>query len=393
MNDTRISITLHNREIILVGTAHVSKESIDEVSRIIREDKPDIVCVELDAGRLKAISEKDQWQQLDLSKVFKEGKGFLLIANLLLSSFQKRMGTDIGVKPGSEMKIAIDVSNELNIPYSLCDREIQVTLRRAWLRCSLWSRAKLLSALLLSAFSSEKLSEAEIENLKNRNELEGMMNELANYLPEVKETLIDERDRYLASKIWSSKSSGKSVAVVGAGHLLGIKTHIEKIANGEMKEDVSDLESIPASQFSLKILTWVVPAIILGLVVLGFFQAGWEKSFEMIKNWALIRGSLAALGALIALAHPLTILVAFLGAPITAMVPFISIGVLTGITQITISKPRVKDMENITTDVSSVKGVYKNRLTKALLVFFLSAFGSSIGGFIAIPILTRLLVG
>jgi pheromone shutdown-related protein TraB len=345
----------------------------------------------LDENRLKSIIEEDTWKNLDLTKVFKEGKSFLLIANLLLSAFQRKMGTDLGIKPGTEMKVAVETTKELGIPYSLCDRDIQITLRRAWVRCSLWSKFKLIATLLSSVFFNEKLSEKEIENLKSRNELESMMDELSKYLPEIKETLIDERDRYLASKIWSSNKKGKSVAVVGAGHLLGIRAYLEKISLGTAKEELADLELVPKSKVSLKMLGWIVPMVILSLILLGFFRFGFETVLEMIKVFVIIKSSLAALGSLIALAHPLTILVAFLGAPIAATTPLISIGVLTGITEATMRKPRVSDAENISDDISSLKGVYRNRITRALLVFFLSALGSSIGSFVSIPALTSLL--
>ncbi|MDR1100206.1 MAG: TraB family protein, partial [Treponema sp.] len=264
-----VTLNLKGREITLIGTAHVSRESIDEVSRVIRETRPGVVCVELDQGRYNSISQKENWERLDVVRIFREGKGFLLIANLVLSGFQRRLGNELGVKPGDEMKTAVETAAELGIPYALCDREVQITLRRAWARCGLWSKCKLLASLLSSAFTTEKLSEAEIENLKNHSELDGMMSDLAAYLPGVKETLIDERDRYLAAKIWTAgeppdsgsplpaagvvsdavdstnaalpggapavpagDSAVRKTAVVGAGHIPGLRAHLEKIAAG-----------------------------------------------------------------------------------------------------------------------------------------------------------------
>jgi pheromone shutdown-related protein TraB len=397
MTDTRITFNLKDREIILIGTAHVSRESITEVDRVIREEKPDMVCVELDAGRLASISEQDNWEKLDVIKVFKEGKGFLLMANLVLASFQRRMGLTLGVKPGEEMKIAVETAKELGISYSLCDREVQLTLRRAWVKCGLWSKCKLLATLISSAFSTEKLSETEIEGLKNRNELDGMMSELAGYLPKVKETLIDERDRYLAAKIWASgavlnSNTRKVVAVVGAGHMLGIKAHMEKIAAGEASDDVSELDSIPPGTALGKAAGWLFPALIVGLIVLGFFQAGAGASLTMVIRWILWNGSLAALGTLIALGHPLSILVSFLGAPIATINPFIGVGLFAGIVEATMRRPRVSDAETISEVIGSLKGFYRNRITKALLVFFLSSLGGAIGNFISIPALAGLLV-
>jgi pheromone shutdown-related protein TraB len=235
MSDNNIRLTLNGKEIHLIGTAHVSRESIDEVTSTIRGEKPGIVCVELDEGRLAAITKQDSWERLNVSKVLKEGKGFLLIANLALAGFQRRLGNELGVKPGEEMIAAVNTAKELEIPTSLCDREVQITLRRAWANCGLWSKCKLLSALLSGAFVTEKLGAEEIESLKKGNELDGMMEELSNYLPSVKETLIDERDQYLAAKIWEAAQgcNGSALAVVGAGHLRGIQAHLEKSAPGE----------------------------------------------------------------------------------------------------------------------------------------------------------------
>jgi pheromone shutdown-related protein TraB len=386
-------IKFPNREIILIGTAHISRESIDEAERTIREEKPDMVCVELDAGRYTAINQQENWEKLNVIKVFKEGKGFLLMANLVLAGFQRRMGKELGVKPGEEMKIAVETAKELGIPYSLCDREVQITLRRAWTRCGLWSKCKLLASLLSSAFTTEKLNEKEIEELKNRSELDGMMTELAGYLPKVKETLIDERDRYLAAKIWESgtRSGGKQIAVVGAGHLIGIKDHLEKIAAGEEDGDVTELDAIPPASPLSKAAGWLFPILIVAFITLGFFRSGAEVSLEMLIRWVLLNGSLAALGTLIALGHPLSILVSFVSAPIATINPFIGVGLFSGIVEATMRKPRVKDTQTISEDISSLKGIYRNRITKALLVFFLSSLGGAIGNFIAIPFLASLL--
>jgi len=421
MNDNTTTLTLNGTHYLLIGTAHVSRDSIDEVKKIITGEKPDMVCVELDQARYNSISQSDNWQKLDLSKVFKEGKGFLLIANLVLSSFQRRLGNELGVKPGDEMKIAVETANEMGIPYSLCDREVHTTLRRAWAKCGFWSKSKLLASLLASAFTNEKLSEEEVEKLKNRNELDGMMNELAEYLPAVKTVLIDERDRYLASKIWTSTPAvlnknaanaersydtaaanalikedqplKKVAAVIGAGHMQGMIKHMEKLAAGETTADISELDSIPPKSFISKAAGYIIPAAIIALIAVGFIGKGAGVGLEMILTWVIWNGSLAALGSIAALAHPLAVLVSLLGAPIATLNPFIGVGMFAGIVQITFSKPQVADVQNITQDATSIKGVYKNRITKALLVFFLSSIGGMIGNFISFPAIGRLLGG
>jgi len=395
MSGSIITVNHDGREFKLIGTAHVSRESIEEVKKVIYEEKPDMVCVELDQGRYNSITKNDNWEKLNLSKVFREGKGFLLIVNLVLASFQRRLGNELGVKPGEEMKVAIEAAQELGIAYSLCDREVHTTLRRAWARCSFWSKNKLLASLLAGAFTKEKLSEQEIENLKNKNELDGMMSELAEYLPSVKETLIDERDQYLASKIWASAvpSHKRIAAVVGAGHLQGIQNHLEKIASGEETTDVSKLDEIPPKGFFSKAARFIIPAIIITLIASGFVTAGADRGFSMIWQWIMWNGSLAAIGAVIALAHPLAILVSFLGAPLTTLTPFVGVGILSGLVQVTFSKPRVSDVQSIMDDAVSIKGVYRNRITRALLVFFFSSLGSSIATFVLIPLMGRTLAG
>jgi pheromone shutdown-related protein TraB len=405
MSETRITLQEAGgeREFILIGTAHISKESIDEVTRVIKDEKPAMVCVELDESRYKSITEKESWEKLDVAKILKEGKGFLLMANLVLSGFQRRMGEGLGVKPGEEMKAAITAAQEAGVPFALCDREIQTTLRRAWSNCGFWNKCKLLASLLSSAFSSEKLSEAEIEKLKEHSELDGMMRELAEYLPPVKTVLIDERDRYLAAKIWTNRNGGagngassaanaKVVAIVGAGHLTGVQSYLEKMAEGKETVDVSALEKIAGRGVVSKLLPWLIPAVILALIAAGFFRLGAGVSLSMLLRWLLFNGSLAALGALVSLGHPLSILVSFFGAPIGTLSPFVSVGLFSGVVEAIMRKPRVSDAETLIDDVSSLKGIYRNRITHALLVFFLASLGGAIGNFISIPALAKLLI-
>jgi pheromone shutdown-related protein TraB len=291
------------------------------------------------------------------------------------------------------MIAALDTAKEMGITYSLCDREVQVTLRRAWVCCNLWSKCKLLATLLSSAFFSEKLSADEIESLKNGSELDNMMTELSGYLPSVKETLIDERDRYLAVKIWVSanKTDGNTLAVIGAGHLQGIQGQLEKIAAGQTPPDLGALETIPPRSWLSKAVKWIIPVLILSLIAVGFLRSDFSVFLKMIRYWILWNGSLAALGCVLALGHPLAILISFAGAPVTSLNPFIGVGILAGLVQATLRKPRVCDAESLSEDSASLKGIYRNRISRALLVFFLSSLGSSIGTFVSIPAIAGLL--
>jgi pheromone shutdown-related protein TraB len=390
MNQSITRVALGEREIILVGTAHVSRDSVDEVTRIIAEEKPDRVCVELDEGRYRSMEEGSTWQNLDIGKVLREGKGFLLLANLVLGSFQRRLGSDLGVKPGEEMLAAVNAAKGLGIPFSLCDRQIHTTLRRAWARTSFWGKNKMLAAMLSSVFTSEKLTSEEIEGLKQKDMLQSMLDELAGYLPAAKEVLIDERDTYLAEKIGRAEGR-RIVAVVGAGHVPGIVKYLNSM--GSEPRDLSTLENIPQKKLLSKLAPWIVPALLVVLFGLGFLRSGWQMSLEMALKWLLANGGLAAAGSLLAFAHPLTIVVAFVGAPIATLNPFVGIGLFTGIAEAFLRKPRVKDFENLQTDVASFRGFYTNRVTHILLVFLLSSLGGMIGNFIAIPWITALLGG
>ena len=382
MSNTQKVLTLNGRTITLIGTAHISQDSINEVTEAIKTQKPDCVAIELDQKRCDSIKNPDSWRQLDIVKVLKRGEGFLLLANLVLASFQKRMGQNVGVRPGDEMVAAMKVAEELNIPTTMVDRPIQTTLRRAWAKNSLWGKCKLLSAMISSAFTSEKISSEEIEELKNNSEMDSMMKELSDYMPTVKEVLIDERDKYLASHIWESEGSN-IIAILGAGHLPGVQAYLEKIAAGQESTDTTEIANIPSKTLGAKIKGWIIPAIIVILIGMGFYFGGRNKGTELVLSWVLWNGALSAIGSIIAAAHPLTILVSFIGAPITSLCPFVGVGFLTGITQAFICKPKVKDIEDLSTDAGSLKGFYKNRVLKVLLVFILSSLGSSIGTFVS----------
>jgi len=388
--ETITRLQIGDREFILVGTAHISKDSVEEVREVILKEEPERVCIEIDETRYNSLIKKQRWQNLNIGQVLRERKGFLLLANLILSSFQRRLGVEMGVAPGEEMLMAVNVCQEQGIPFNLCDRDIQVTLRRAWAYSSFWGKNKMLAAMLSSIFTREKLDAGEIEKLKNRSTFQNMMEELASFLPSVKEVLIDERDRYLATRVYNAVGK-KIVAVIGAGHVEGIVENLQALEAGAVENDTSALEAIPPRKKISRVLPYLVPAIILGLIVAGFFRSGWELSLSMMWKWILVNGTLSAIGSLLALAHPITIAAAFLGAPITSLNPTIGVGLVTGIIEATLRKPRVTDFENLPEDLLSFRGFFRNRITHILLVFLFSSIGSTLGTFIGIPYLTTLL--
>ena len=336
--------TKDNREIILVGTAHISQVSKDLVHETIEAENPDTVCVELDDGRLKSIQDPDRWKNTDLKDVIRKKQLATLIANLVLGSYQKRMGAQTGVKPGSELKEAVDVANSKNIPLVLADRDIKITLRRTW-ACTPWYRKfSLLGGLFASIFDKTEISEEELQKIKEKDALNSMMQEFGKTFPEVKQVLIDERDQFLASKIKNAEGN-KIVAVIGAGHLRGIASIIEEDKELPSEESIS---VIPKGASLWKIIGWTITFLIIASIALIGYVAGIEKAGQLSLQWAMLTGGGAMLGAIIAGGHPLTILVALVMAPFTGLTPLIGVGFFTALTQVYMRPPRVQEMETLT---------------------------------------------
>ena len=389
-NENRsLRLKLAGREFIIVGTAHISRQSIADVEEVLRSEKPDIVCVELDKGRYQTLSDNNKWKNIDISRVLKEKKGFLLFANMILASFQRRLGLETGVKPGDEMLVAIKLAAELNIPVALCDREVQITLRRAWASSSFWGKNKMIAALLTSLLINEKISPEEMEKLKEKDLMQSMLEELAQYLPKVKEVLIDERDIYLANKIWQSEGQ-RIVAVVGAGHVAGICKILKELALKNEPADLTKLEEIPQGGVAKKIMPWIIPILASGLIALGFFLKG-TQALQNILAWVIATSAFAGLGTLVALGHPLAVLAAAVSAPITALLPVIGSGMVSGLVQYRVRKPRVADFEAISDDLALFRNFYKNRVLKVFLVFFFTNLLGSLGTLVGISLLGTLL--
>lgn len=370
----------------LVGTAHVSKNSAEEVAAIIEKENPDRVCIELDETRMKNKTEHSSWENTDIRKVFKEGKGFFLLANTALASFQKRMGAQTGANPGAEILGAAEIAKEKGIPVSLCDREIQITFKRAWSKSGLWNKCKLLATLISAAFSKEEISAEELEELKKEETLESMLKEVAKELPKAKEVLIDERDRYLATKIFTAPGSCK-VAVIGAGHTQGIIRNLGKLDDNELSTDVSDIAEVPPKKKSSKVASFIVPALIVLLIVLSFVLKGWDQGLRTFLLWLIVNCSSTFLFTLLSGAHILNVLACSITAPFFALNPVLGVGMLGGILEATLRKPKVSDFENINDDAGNFRGWYKNRILHCLLVFLMSSIGSSLGSLVAFPVI------
>ncbi len=381
-NDNIHRLTFEDKEITLIGTAHVSRESADLVVKVIEEEKPDTVCIELCESRYKAIKQKNRWQNTDLIKVIREKKSFLLLSNLLLTSFQKKIGQKLGIKPGEEMIRAMDSADSVGAHIHLADRDIRITLSRTWRLMGLWTKMKLLAQLVTSMGEVDSIKEEDIEKMKDKDVLETLLSEIGKTLPELRRILIDERDMYLTEKIRSAPGK-RIVAVVGAGHVPGIKRGWNEAI------DLNALDVLPPKGKLFSFLKWGIPALVVGLIVLGFFYAGASAGTHMIKWWVLANAVFAGLGAAIALAHPLTILSAIVASPITSLNPMIAAGWVAGLVETFIGKPKVKDFENLPADILSLKGFWKNKITRILLIVVFTNLGSSLGAFVAIPLMAR----
>jgi pheromone shutdown-related protein TraB len=385
-NNNLIHLTFNEKEFVLVGTAHVSKESARLAKAVIEEERPDTVCVELCQSRYQAIRQKDRWQDTDIVRVIREKKSFLLLSNLLLASFQKRIARQFDVKPGEEMITAINTAESIGAQIHLADRDIRTTLSRTWRVMGFWSKIKLLFQLMLSLGELNEIKEEDIERMKQQDVLETLLSEVGKSLPELKVILIDERDQYLAEKIRTAPGN-KVVAVVGAGHIPGI----QKYWNTDV--DTRALEQLPARGKSIDILKWLIPLVIVGLFIAGFFFGGKEAGTDMIVWWILANGILAGVGAVIALAHPATILSSIIAAPLTSLNPMIAAGWVSGLVEAFSRKPKVKDLESLPDDILSVRGFWRNNVTRILLVVVFTNLGSSLGTFIAFPFILRALLG
>lgn len=368
------------KEIILIGTAHISQASKELVRETIEAESPDTVCVELDQGRLNSIKDPDRWKKTDLRQVIKNKQLGTLIANLVLGSYQKRMGAQTGVKPGSELKEAVDVAEAAGHQLVLADRDIKITLRRTW-ACTPWYRKlSLLGGLFASIFDKTEVSEEELAKIKEQDALNGMMQEFGKTFPEVKQVLIDERDQFLASKIKNAEGK-KIIAVVGAGHMRGIASIIEEDKELPSEESIS---IIPKSAPIWKIIGWAIPIAIIGSIIAVGIHAGAAKAGELSLQWAMLTGGGAMLGTIIAGGHPLTILVALVTAPFTGLTPLIGVGFFTALTQVYMRPPRVEEMESLTDDIWQVKRWWKNRVTRVILCFLCPGIPAIVGKILAI---------
>ncbi|NMD70387.1 TraB/GumN family protein [Bacillus sp. DNRA2] len=381
-NENITRIELDGKEFILIGTAHVSKNSAELVKEVIEAEQPDSVCVELDEQRYQSIVDGNKWKDTDIFKVIKEKKAPLLLMNLALSSFQKRIANQFGINAGQEMIQGIQSAKDTGAELVLADRNIQTTFSRIWGNVGFKGKMMLLAQVIASVFSNEKITEEELEKMKNQDTINAVLSEFTEAFPRLKKPLIDERDQYLSQKIKEAKGP-KVVAVLGAAHVPGIKEEIKQ------DHDLRQLNELPAKSSFPKYIGWLIPIIIISMIVYTFVTNP-EVGMQQTMSWILFHGTFSALGTALAFGHPLAILTAFVAAPITALDPITAAGWFAGIVQAYFSRPSVRDFENLAEDVFSFKGFWHNKVTRVLLVVVFANLGSSLGTFIGAADVVRL---
>ena len=375
MNKNVTRILYQDKEIILIPTAHVSKESVDLVKRIVAAEKPDSICVELDEQRYQNLQNPKVWESTDIVKVIKTKKVGFLLANLVLSSYQKRMAKRLHTNVGQEMAQGIECAKETGAQLVLADRSIEVTFMRIWRKLNLWEKSKLIFNLIFSFANDEDISEEDLNRLMEGDMLESALSEMRKQFPKIGDILISERDQYLASKIKYAPGI-KVIAILGGAHLPGVCKNID------LPQHPEELLRIEPKKNTSKIIGWIISLLAIGLIVSGFV-INTETGLKQLSAWILWNGVLAASFTALSFGHPLSILTAFVVAPISSLNPMLACGWFSGLVEAAVRKPTVKDVERVPEDIMKFKGFFTNRFLRILIVVIMANIGSSLGTFIA----------
>jgi pheromone shutdown-related protein TraB len=378
-------IELNGTKITLLGTAHVSKASADKVRELLLTGEFDAVAVELCETRYKALTDPDSIAKLDLFNVIREGRVLMVAANLALGAYQQRLADQFGIEPGAEQRVAITIAKDNNYPILRIDREIATTLKRVASNVSWWKRLHLFMGLLAGVLSKEEISEQEIEKLKEGDMLETAFSEFAQDRQDLYHPMINERDQFMVARLLEETAANPALknilVVIGAGHLKGMFEQAQQPAS-KPDEVVAALNLLPTAKSWPKYIPWLVVALVLSGFFVGF-QRSPALGWELVIEWVLINGVLSAVGALIAAGHPLTVLTAFIAAPLTSLNPAVGAGMVTAGAELWLRKPKVADFSSLRQDCTAPAGWWKNRVSRTLLVFIFSTLGSAIGTYVA----------
>ncbi|MEQ4576509.1 MAG: TraB/GumN family protein [Gammaproteobacteria bacterium] len=367
----------------LLGTAHVSLTSVAAVQEAIGSGRYDAVAVELDAQRLQAISDPDALAKLDLVQVIRKGRVALFAANLALAAYQRRLAKQLGIEPGAELKAAVTMARERGLPVHLIDREVGLTFKRASARLGFFGKLKLAMGLLAGLFAADEVGEEEIEKLKQGDMLEASFGDFASESPELYETIIAERDRYMAARLREEATSARRevLVVVGAGHLAGLARHLEsdQEAPGPLRTSLEEVQN-------KKRIPWItlgILAVIVAGIVVGFWRGGMAMGADLLLQWALYTGGLAALGALLAGSHPLSVATAAVVAPFKPFRLSVPTGAFAALVEVHMRKPAYPDFLTLRDDAQTLRGWYRNRVSRVVLTFLLTNLGSALGVWLA----------
>jgi pheromone shutdown-related protein TraB len=374
-------------EYVVLGTAHVSRSSVEAVQALLANETFNAIAVELCESRAQGMRDPEAFKQMDLFRVIREGKAGMVAASLVLSTFQKRLADQYGIQPGAEMKAAMDGAAQLDVPLWLVDREVGTTLKRAWHSVGFWQRFGLLGGMLASVFERETIDEKEIEKLKQGDMLESAFSEFASESAPLYRALIAERDAYMAARL--REEAGRSVTanpckvlvVIGAGHLKGLCEHL-RIQQADPGATVAELAKTPPKAQWPKWLA--VGLVLLVFAAIGYaFHRNTALGAKALRDWVLFTGGFSALGALLARAHPLSILAAFVAGPIKPFRPGIPSGGISAMVEAWVRRPRVADFESLRDDIVHWSGWWTNRVARTLLNFFLVCLGTIVGEYTA----------
>ncbi len=375
MEENVTRVEYGDKEILLIATAHVSKESAELVKHVIDAERPDSVCIELDDQRYSKMQDPKAWENTDVVDVIKSKKVGFMIINLALSSYQKRIAKNLGTNVGQEMLQGIESAKETGAELVLADRDIQTTFLRIWRKLNFWEKCKLLFSLVFSFGEDTDVTTEDLAELLKEDILESVLKDMRKQFPKIGDILISERDRHLANKIKNAPGK-KVVAVLGGAHVPGVKEEIFK------EQDMVEITTVPRKSPVTKVIGWIIPAIIVGLIIYGF-ATSIETGLRQLTVWVLWNGALAAGFTALSLGHPLSILTAFAVAPISSLNPLLACGWFAGLVEAAIRKPTVGDVNNVPDDILSFKGFFKNRFLRILLIVIMANIGSSLGTFIA----------
>jgi pheromone shutdown-related protein TraB len=381
--------------ILVVGTAHVSPESVKEVRDAIDAFRPDIVAVELDERRLKVLRDRKSWESTPITRLLEDRNAYVFIAQSFLASYQRRLGEKFGSEPGSEMLEAINAAEKDHIQVLLADRDITITLKRAWKKMTLREKMRIAWTLMSLPFIDydEEAKELDLKELMKEDALTSMMNELKELAPNVAEVLLFERDTYIARRIADASHGKRVLAVVGAGHVKGVREKILKVLAQEKLPSFSELEYLPPKGFPWgKVLGWGIAVLLAALIVWIGIKNGPRASLEAFGWWFLIHAILSAVFCAAARGHPYSIGTAFIASPFTAIHPGVAAGWFSGLVEAKVRTPTVKDWQELGHS-KTTKDFFNNRVIRVLMVAALTNVGSMIGTFVAFPYLIKMGLG